>query len=177
MTRHPARLTEEQVAQRVRGVEASIGDPAGPILQLSDKTYYLDWSARRARTTCAPARGSRTARSCKATCKPNGQPRRCRRANFRRASQRSSNRGGRQGSAPQATKGSAHTAATATLPSSLRSHGRRLLNGLRRAALHLLRALRCPASSKGRSTSLGRPMICGGGCPGPDWATHLGGRT
>ena len=43
MTRRPAGLTEEQVAQRVRrGVEAFLGDPAGPILQLSDETYYLD---------------------------------------------------------------------------------------------------------------------------------------
>ena len=43
MTRHPAHLTEEQVAQRVRQqVEASLGDPAAPILQLSDKTYFLD---------------------------------------------------------------------------------------------------------------------------------------
>ena len=47
MTRHPAGLTEEQVAQRVRrGVEASLGDPAGPILQLSDETYYLDPEGR-----------------------------------------------------------------------------------------------------------------------------------
>ena len=38
-TRHPAHLTEEQVAQRVRQqVEASL-DPGGPILQLSDETY------------------------------------------------------------------------------------------------------------------------------------------
>ena len=51
MTRHPAHLTEEQVAQRV--VEASLGDPAAPILQLSDETYFLDpeWSAPRARST------------------------------------------------------------------------------------------------------------------------------
>ena len=41
-TRHPAHLTEEQVAQRVRQqVEASL-DPGGPILQLSDETYFLD---------------------------------------------------------------------------------------------------------------------------------------
>ena len=41
MTRHPAHLTEEQVAQRVRQqVEASLGDPGGPILQLSDETYF-----------------------------------------------------------------------------------------------------------------------------------------
>ena len=34
MTRHPAHLTEEQVAQRVRQqVEASLGDPAAPLLQ------------------------------------------------------------------------------------------------------------------------------------------------
>ena len=47
MTRHPAGLTEEQVAQRVRrGVEASLGDPAGPTLQLSDETYYLDPEGR-----------------------------------------------------------------------------------------------------------------------------------
>ena len=38
----PAHLTEEQVAQRVRQqVEASL-DPGGPILQLSDETYFLD---------------------------------------------------------------------------------------------------------------------------------------
>ena len=41
-TRHPAHLTEEQVAQRVRQqVEASL-DLGGPILQLSDETYFLD---------------------------------------------------------------------------------------------------------------------------------------
>ena len=41
-TRHPAHLTEEQVAQWVRQqVEASL-DPGGPILQLSDKTYLFD---------------------------------------------------------------------------------------------------------------------------------------
>ena len=41
-TRHPAHLTEEQVAQRVRQqVEASL-DPGGPILQLSDETDFLD---------------------------------------------------------------------------------------------------------------------------------------
>ena len=34
MTRHPAHLTEEQVAQRVL--------PGGPILQLLDETYFLD---------------------------------------------------------------------------------------------------------------------------------------
>ena len=40
-TRHPAHLTEEQVAQRVRQqVEASL-DP-GHVLQLSDETYFLD---------------------------------------------------------------------------------------------------------------------------------------
>ena len=38
------RLTEEQVAQRVRQqVEALLSDPAAPMmLQLSDKTYFLD---------------------------------------------------------------------------------------------------------------------------------------
>ena len=42
MTRHLAHLTEEQVAQRVRQqVEASL-DPGGPILQLSDETYFLE---------------------------------------------------------------------------------------------------------------------------------------
>ena len=51
MTRHPAHLTEEQVAQRVRQqVEASLGDPAARILQLSDETYFLDpeghWAPR-----------------------------------------------------------------------------------------------------------------------------------
>ena len=41
-TRHPAHLTEEQVAQRVKQqVEASL-DPGAPILQLSDETYFLD---------------------------------------------------------------------------------------------------------------------------------------
>ena len=41
-TRHPAHLTEEQVAQRVRQqVEASL-DPGGPVLQLSYETYFLD---------------------------------------------------------------------------------------------------------------------------------------
>ena len=57
-----------------------------------------------------PARAAREAVGC-AACKPNGQPRRCRRANSRCASQRSSNlaRGGRQGccsfrQAPQVTK-------------------------------------------------------------------------
>ena len=43
MTRHPAHLTEEQVAQRVRQqVEALLGDPAAPILQLSDENHLLD---------------------------------------------------------------------------------------------------------------------------------------
>ena len=47
MTRRPAGLTEEQVAQRVRReLETSLGDPAGPILQLSDETYYLDPEGR-----------------------------------------------------------------------------------------------------------------------------------
>ena len=47
MTRRPAGLTEEQVAQHMRrGVEASLGDPAAPILQLSDETYYLDPEGR-----------------------------------------------------------------------------------------------------------------------------------
>ena len=48
MTRHPAGLTEEQVAQRVRrgGGVPEEGDPAGPILQLSDETYYLDPEGR-----------------------------------------------------------------------------------------------------------------------------------
>ena len=60
MTRHPAHLTEEQVAQRVRQqVEASLGDPAAPILQLSDETYTsltlgTGWSAPRARSTGTP---------------------------------------------------------------------------------------------------------------------------
>ena len=41
------RGTHRGVAQRVRrGVEASLGDPAGPILQLSDETYYLDPEGR-----------------------------------------------------------------------------------------------------------------------------------
>ena len=60
-----------------------------------------------------PARAAREAVGC-AACNAHGQPRRCRRANFRRASQRSSNlaRGGRQGccfrQAAQVPKGSAH---------------------------------------------------------------------
>ena len=55
------------VTQRVRQqVEASL-DPGGPILQLSDETYFLDpegtgWSAPRARTTGTP--GPRWRRSC-----------------------------------------------------------------------------------------------------------------
>ena len=36
---------------------------------------------------------------------------------------------------------------------------------------------RCPALSRRRSTSLGRPMICGGGCGGPDGAARSGART
>ena len=56
-TRHPAHLTEEQVAQRVRQqVEASL-DPGGPILQLLDETYLP-----RARATGTP--GRRWRRSC-----------------------------------------------------------------------------------------------------------------
>ena len=43
-TRHPAHLTEEQVAQQQ--VEASL-NPGGPILQLSDKTYFLEPRWRR----------------------------------------------------------------------------------------------------------------------------------
>ena len=66
MTRHPAHLTEEQVAQRVKQqVEASLGDPGGPILQLSDETYFLrgtGWSAPRARSIGTP--GPRWRRSC-----------------------------------------------------------------------------------------------------------------
>ena len=62
---HPAHLTEEQVAQRVRQqVEASL-DPGGPILQLSDATSTLrgtGWSAPRARATGTP--GPRWRRSC-----------------------------------------------------------------------------------------------------------------
>ena len=69
-TRHPAHLTEEQVAQRVRQqVEASL-DPGGPILQLSDETYFLDpeghWvvstQSTLARATGTP--GPRWRRSC-----------------------------------------------------------------------------------------------------------------
>ena len=93
-----------------------------------------------------PARAARQAVGC-AACKPNGQPRRCRRANSRRASQRSSNlaRGGRQGCCsfrqpPQVTKGSAHALGGNGHLALLRCHGRRLLYCLRRAAL-LLRAL------------------------------------
>ena len=41
-TRHPAHLTEEQVAQRVRQQVEALLDPGGPILQLSDETYFLD---------------------------------------------------------------------------------------------------------------------------------------
>ena len=70
-------------------------------------------------------------------------------------SQRSSNlvRGGRQGccsfcQAPRYPKAPpTPSAATATLPSTS--------------------CARCPASSRRRSTSLGRPMICGGGCAWP----------
>ena len=77
ITRHPAHLTEEQVAQRVRQqVEASLGDPAAPILQLSDETYFLDpeghWvvstqstqyrnSRTEVETLLAPSRTSRSA--------------------------------------------------------------------------------------------------------------------
>ena len=80
-----------------------------------------------------PARAARQAVGCAAR-NAHGQPRRCRRANSRRAGQRSSNlaRGGRQGSGPFC-QAHGHL-------SLLRSHGRRLLYGLR-AALHLLRAL------------------------------------
>ena len=55
-TRHPAHLTEEQVAQRVKQqVEASL-DPGGPILQLSTRPTSstprgTGWSAPRARAT------------------------------------------------------------------------------------------------------------------------------
>ena len=61
MTRHPAHLTEEQVAQRVRQqVKALLGNPAAPILQLSDETYFLDPETRstgtpRWRRFCASA--------------------------------------------------------------------------------------------------------------------------
>ena len=63
MTRHPAHLTEEQVAQRVRQQEASLA--GGPILQLLDKillTLSTGWSAPRARTT--GTLGPRWRRSC-----------------------------------------------------------------------------------------------------------------
>ena len=60
-TRHPEHLTEEQVAQRVRQqVEASL-DPGGPILQLSDETYFLDpeghWVVSAQSTRCSTCRG------------------------------------------------------------------------------------------------------------------------
>ena len=112
-----------------------------------------------------PARAARQAVGCAAR-NAHGQPRRCRRANSRRAGQRCSNlaRGGRQGSgpfcqAPQVPKGSdaltspssAATAAVSSIASAPRSTS----------------CARCPASSRRRSTSLGRPMICGGGCAGP----------
>ena len=37
-TRHPAHLTEEQVAQRVR---QQVGDPGGPILQLDPEGHWV----------------------------------------------------------------------------------------------------------------------------------------
>ena len=69
-------------------------------------------------------------------------------------------RGGRQGccsfsQAPQVPKGSAHALGGNGHLSLLRCHGRRLLDGLRSTS-----CARCPASSRRRSTSLGRPMIC-----------------
>ena len=66
-TRHPAHLTEEQVAQRVRQqVEASL-DPGGPILSsrtrpTSSTLRGTGWSAPRARATGTP--GRRWRRSC-----------------------------------------------------------------------------------------------------------------
>ena len=94
-----------------------------------------------------PARAAREAVGCAAR-DAHGQPRRCRRANSRHASQRSSNAAAPSARPPR------YRQAPPT-PSTL--------NGLRRATLHLLRAL---ASSR-RSTSLGRPMICGRlRCPG-----------
>ena len=89
-----------------------------------------------------PARAARQAVGCAAR-NAHGQPRRCRRANSRRAGQRSSNlaRGGRPFcQAPQVPEGSAHALGGNGHLSLLRSHGRRLLYCLR-AALHLLRAL------------------------------------
>ena len=57
MTRRPAHLMEEQVAQRVRQqVEACWTG------QLSDETYFLKWSAPRARNGGTP--GPRWRRSC-----------------------------------------------------------------------------------------------------------------
>ena len=60
-TRHPAHLTEEQVVQRVRQqVEASL-DPGGPILQLSDETYFLEHEGPEERELPAALRGGRAA--------------------------------------------------------------------------------------------------------------------
>ena len=72
-TRHPAHLTKKQVAQRVRQqVEASL-DPGGPILQLSDETYFLDpeghWVVS---TQSTRYRNSRTARRPRAQRRPPG---------------------------------------------------------------------------------------------------------
>ena len=118
-----------------------------------------------------PARAARQAVGC-AACKPNGQPRRCRRANSRRAFQQPRPRWA-QGSGPfrqppQVTKA---PPATATSPSSAATAA---VFSTACAAPRSTSCARCPASSRRRSTSLSRPMICGGG---PDGATHLGGRT
>ena len=109
-----------------------------------------------------------------------GQPRRCRRADSRRASQRSSNlaRGGRQSSgpfcqAPQVPKGSAHALGGNGHLALLRSHCCRLLYCLR-AALHLLRALP-RLVQKAPLTSLGRPMTAAAAALGG--AARLGART
>ena len=116
-----------------------------------------------------PARATREAVGCAAR-NAHGQPRRCRRTNSRRASQRSSNlaRGGRKGSGPfcQAPRypktPPTPSAATATSPSSAATAAVSSIASAPRSTS----CARCPASSRRRSTSLGRPMICGGGCAG-----------
>ena len=131
---------------------------------LADRTSCTAASSLRPeeRVLQHPGRVAGQAVGC-AACESYGQPCRCRYANSRAAAP--SARPPKYPKAPPTP-----SAATATSPSS--------------AATAAVSSMACApppahtASSRRRSTSSGRPMICGGGCGcGPGGATHLGGHT
>ena len=115
------------------------------VLRLSGVVHVVGGAGRACSPAASPCRapGRRLRRPQCPRAAPPLPPR-----HSRCAGQRSSNlaRGGRQGccsfcQASQVAKGSAHALGGNGHLSLLRCHGRRLLNGLRRAALHLLCAL------------------------------------